>query len=63
MPWRLQRILNFVPIKDFLLVLRGILLKGAGADISTTILFLPGRLGWQIQITDCSAMRRNEVPL
>jgi ABC-2 type transport system permease protein len=33
MPWLLQRIANFVPIKHWLLILRGILLKGAGIDI------------------------------
>jgi ABC-2 type transport system permease protein len=33
MPWLLQRIANFVPIKHWLLILRGILLKGAGVDI------------------------------
>jgi ABC-2 type transport system permease protein len=33
MPWLLQRIANFVPIKHWLLILRGILLKGAGLDV------------------------------
>jgi len=33
MPWLLQRIANFVPIKHWLLILRGILLKGAGVNI------------------------------
>lgn len=33
MPWLLQRIANFVPIKHWLIVLRSILLKGAGIDV------------------------------
>jgi ABC-2 type transport system permease protein len=33
MPWLLQRVANFVPIKHWLLILRDILLKGAGVDI------------------------------
>lgn len=33
MPWLLQRLANFVPIKHWLLILRNILLKGAGLDI------------------------------
>jgi ABC-2 type transport system permease protein len=60
MPWLLQRIANFVPIKHWLLILRGILLKGAGVDVfwkemlslaalglvinAVTILFLRKRL-------------------
>jgi ABC-2 type transport system permease protein len=33
MPWLLQRVANFVPIKHWLLILRDILLKGAGVDV------------------------------
>ena len=33
MPRLLQVIANFVPIKHWLLILRGILLKGAGVDV------------------------------
>jgi ABC-2 type transport system permease protein len=33
MPWLLQRLANFVPIKHWLLILRSILLKGAGLEI------------------------------
>ena len=33
MPWLLQRLANFVPIKHWLLILRNILLKGAGLEI------------------------------
>jgi ABC-2 type transport system permease protein len=60
MPWLLQRVANFVPIKHWLLILRDILLKGAGVDIfwkdllslaglglvinAVTILFLRKRL-------------------
>jgi ABC-2 type transport system permease protein len=33
MPWLMQRVAAFVPIKHWLLILRAILLKGAGVDI------------------------------
>jgi len=33
MPWLLQRIANFVPIKHWLIILRSILLKGAGVEV------------------------------
>jgi ABC-2 type transport system permease protein len=60
MPWLLQHIANFVPIKHWLIILRSILLKGAGIDVfwqellslaalglvinAVTIYFLRGRL-------------------
>jgi ABC-2 type transport system permease protein len=33
MPWLMQRVADIVPIKHWLLILRAILLKGAGVDI------------------------------
>jgi ABC-2 type transport system permease protein len=50
MPWLLQRIANFVPIKHWLLVLRGILLKGAGVDVFWKELLSLAALGVVINV-------------
>jgi len=58
MPWLLQRIANFVPIKHWLLVLRGILLKGAGVSIFWKELLSLAGLGLVINITTIFFLRR-----
>jgi ABC-2 type transport system permease protein len=58
MPWLLQRIANFVPIKHWLLVLRGILLKGAGVDIFWKELLSLAALGLAINVVTVSFLRR-----
>jgi ABC-2 type transport system permease protein len=50
MPWLLQRIANFVPIKHWLLILRGILLKGAGIDVFWKELLSLAALGLVINV-------------
>jgi len=58
MPWLLQRIANFVPIKHWLLILRGILLKGAGVDIFWKELLSLAALGVVINVVTIYFLRR-----
>ena len=58
MPWLLQRIANFVPIKHWLLILRGILLKGAGVDIFWKELLSLASLGLVINVVTVYFLRR-----
>ncbi len=58
MPWLLQRVANFVPIKHWLLILRGILLKGAGVDVFWKELLSLAALGLVINITTIFFLRR-----
>ena len=58
MPWLLQRVANFVPIKHWLLVLRGILLKGAGVSIFWKELLSLAGLGLVINVTTIFFLRR-----
>ncbi|MCL7453719.1 MAG: ABC transporter permease [Anaerolineae bacterium] len=58
MPWLLQRIANFVPIKHWLLILRGILLKGAGVDIFWRELLSLAALGVGINVVTIFFLRR-----
>lgn len=58
MPWLLQRIANFVPIKHWLLILRGILLKGAGIDIFWKELLSLAALGVVINIITIFVLRK-----
>ena len=57
-PWLLQRVANFVPIKHWLLILRGILLKGAGVDIFWRELLSLAALGLVINVTTILFLRR-----
>jgi ABC-2 type transport system permease protein len=58
MPWLLQRIANFVPIKHWLLILRGILLKGAGVDIFWKELLSLAGLGLVINVVTILFLRK-----
>jgi len=58
MPWLLQRIANFVPIKHWLLILRGILLKGAGVDIFWKELLSLAALGLVINVVTIFFLRK-----
>jgi ABC-2 type transport system permease protein len=58
MPWLLQRVANFVPIKHWLLILRGILLKGAGIDIFWKELLSLAALGVGINVITIYLLRR-----
>jgi ABC-2 type transport system permease protein len=58
MPWLLQRIANFVPIKHWLLILRGILLKGAGIEIFWRELASLAALGLAINVATIFFLRR-----
>jgi ABC-2 type transport system permease protein len=58
MPWLLQRVANFVPIKHWLLILRGILLKGAGVEIFWKELLSLAALGLVINVTTIFFLRR-----
>jgi ABC-2 type transport system permease protein len=58
MPWLLQRIANFVPIKHWLLILRGILLKGAGVDIFWKELLSLAALGLVINVVTITFLRK-----
>lgn len=58
MPWLLQRVANFVPIKHWLLILRGILLKGAGAEVFWRELLSLALLGLVINVTTIWFLRR-----
>jgi ABC-2 type transport system permease protein len=58
MPWLLQRLANFVPIKHWLLILRGILLKGAGVDIFWRELLNLVALGLSINVVTIWFLRR-----
>jgi ABC-2 type transport system permease protein len=58
MPWLLQRIANFVPIKHWLLILRGILLKGAGVGIFWKELLSLAALGLVINVVTIFFLRR-----
>ena len=58
MPWLLQRVANFVPIKHWLLILRGILLKGAGVEVFSRELLSLALLGLVINIGTIFFLRR-----
>jgi ABC-2 type transport system permease protein len=58
MPWLLQRIANFVPIKHWLIILRSILLKGAGVDIFLKELVSLALLGVVINVVTVYFLRR-----
>ncbi len=58
MPWLLQRIANFVPIKHWLLILRGILLKGAGVGIFWRELLSLAGLGLVINVVTIYFLRK-----
>jgi ABC-2 type transport system permease protein len=58
MPWLLQRIANFVPIKHWLLILRGILLKGAGVNIFWKELLSLAALGLVINVVTILFLRK-----
>jgi ABC-2 type transport system permease protein len=58
MPWLLQRIANFVPIKHWLLILRGILLKGAGVNVFWRELASLAALGVAINVITIYFLRR-----
>ena len=58
MPWLLQRMANFVPIKHWLIILRDILLKGAGVDIFWKELVSLAALGLVINIATILFLRR-----
>jgi ABC-2 type transport system permease protein len=58
MPWLLQRIANFVPIKHWLIILRDILLKGAGLDTLWRELVSLAALGLAINIITILFLRR-----
>jgi ABC-2 type transport system permease protein len=58
MPWLLQRLANFVPIKHWLLILRNILLKGAGLDIFWKELLSLAVLGLVINVVTIFFLRR-----
>jgi len=58
MPWLLQRIANFVPIKHWLLILRNILLKGAGVDIFWKELLSLAILGLVINVVTLYFLRK-----
>ena len=58
MPWLLQGIANFVPIKHWLLILRGILLKGAGVDVFWRELLSLAALGVAINVATIFFLRR-----
>jgi ABC-2 type transport system permease protein len=58
MPWLLQRVANFVPIKHWLLILRGILLKGAGVDIFWRELLSLAALGVVINVVTVLFLRK-----
>jgi ABC-2 type transport system permease protein len=58
MPWLLQKVANFVPIKHWLLILRGILLKGAGVEIFWKELLSLAALGLVINVGTMFFLRR-----
>ncbi len=58
MPWLLQRVANFVPIKHWLLILRDILLKGAGVDIFWKELLSLAALGVAINVVTVLFLRK-----
>jgi ABC-2 type transport system permease protein len=58
MPWLLQRVANFVPIKHWLLILRDILLKGAGVDVFWKDLLSLAVLGVVINVFTISFLRK-----
>jgi len=58
MPWLLQRIANFVPIKHWLIILRSILLKGAGVGIFWKELLSLAALGLVINAVTLTFLRR-----
>ena len=58
MPWLLQRIANFVPIKHWLIILRSILLKGAGVEVFWKELLSLAALGLAINGVTLVVLRR-----
>jgi ABC-2 type transport system permease protein len=58
MPWLLRRIANFVPIKHWLIILRSILLKGAGIDVFWKELLSLAALGLVINVVTIYFLRR-----
>jgi ABC-2 type transport system permease protein len=57
-PWLLQRVANSVPIRHWLLILRGILLKGAGVAIIWKELLSLAALGVAINAVTIYILRR-----
>jgi ABC-2 type transport system permease protein len=58
MPWLLRQIANFVPIKHWLIILRSILLKGAGVDVFWRELLSLAGLGLLINVATIGFLRR-----
>lgn len=58
MPWLLQHIANFVPIKHWLIILRSVLLKGAGIDVFRKELLSLAALGLVINIITIYFLRK-----
>jgi ABC-2 type transport system permease protein len=58
MPWLLQHIANFVPIKHWLIVLRSILLKGAGVHVFWKELLSLAALGLVINVVTLYFLRK-----
>jgi ABC-2 type transport system permease protein len=58
MPWLLQRVANFVPIKHWLLILRDILLKGAGVEVFWSELLSLAALGVVINVVTVLFLRK-----
>jgi ABC-2 type transport system permease protein len=58
MPPLLQSIANFVPIKHWLLILRGILLKGAGVEVFWPELVSLALLGLATMVITVLVLRR-----
>jgi ABC-2 type transport system permease protein len=58
MPWLMQRVANFVPIKHWLIILRSILLKGAGVEVFWRELVSLAALGVVINIATLTFLRR-----
>jgi ABC-2 type transport system permease protein len=58
MPWLMQRVANLVPIKHWLLILRAILLKGAGVDIFWKELLSLAGLGVAINLATILFLRK-----
>ncbi len=58
MPWLLRHIANFVPIKHWLIILRSILLKGAGIDLFWKELLSLAALGLAINVFTIYFLRR-----
>ena len=58
MPWLLRHVANFVPIKHWLIILRSILLKGAGLDVFWKELLSLAALGLVINVFTVYFLRK-----